>query len=54
MAFALLPLGAGLVGFGLGTLYGASAYPYPYPPPYAYPVPYAYPSPYPYYRYRRW
>ncbi|KLU62874.1 hypothetical protein CEB3_c07160 [Peptococcaceae bacterium CEB3] len=52
MAFALLPLGAGLFGFGLGTIYGASLHPYPYayPPPYAYPYPY----PYPYGGYRRW
>lgn len=41
--FGLIPLGAGLVGFGLGTLYGSAlAAPYPY---YPYP-PYPYP-PYP-------
>jgi len=50
--FGLLPLGAGLVGFGLGTLYGSALAPYPYPYPYYRypPYPYAYP-PYPY---RRW
>ncbi|MHB1651250.1 MAG: hypothetical protein ACYCVD_02085 [Desulfitobacteriaceae bacterium] len=54
MAFGLIPLGAGLVGFGLGTLYGASAYPPPYYRYPYYPVyPPVYPPPYgPYYR--RW
>ncbi len=54
MGFGLLPLGAGLVGFGLGTLYGTALAPYPYPPYPYYPYPPYPPYPYRPYSYRRW